>query len=61
MMSELESNIKKLRNNKTPGRDKIENQTIKILANTLTPVLTNIFNEIVESRQIPKLMEISKT
>ena len=43
--------IKKLKNNKTPGMEKIENETLKELENVLAPILTELFNLILNEKK----------
>jgi len=50
----VEKIMKELKNNKTPGPDKIENETIKALKNALIPILTKLFSKIIETHQIPE-------
>jgi len=53
MEEEVKHIIKKLKNNVTPGIDKIENETLKELENVLAPILTELFNLILNTKEIP--------
>ena len=43
---EILSEIKKLKNNKSPGEDGLSGEFYKCLSSTLLPVLLKLFNEI---------------
>lgn len=46
--------IKMQNNNRSPGEDKIRAEHLKIAANELAPSLTNIFNEVLQTKVIPE-------
>ncbi len=54
---EVEKAIDNLKNNKAAGPDNIENRTLKILKNTVSPHLANIFNNILREKWIPSQWE----
>ncbi len=51
---EIRNEIKRLKKNKIPGLDKIDNDLIKFLQEAVIPMLTLIFNEIIRTKVIPK-------
>ncbi len=53
LKTEIERAIAQLKKSKTPGIDKIENETIKNFKDTLIKPLTVIFNKILEEEKIP--------
>ncbi len=58
--SEIETILKNLKKNKVPGPDKINNEILSLLWSELTPVLSVIFNEIIEKETIPIQWKISE-
>ncbi len=60
LKTEIEIAITQLKKNKTPGIDKIENETIKNFKDTLIKPLTVIFNKILEEEIIPKQWNLVK-
>ena len=57
---EVECCLKKLKENKCPGPDRIKNEWLKMLAVPLTKILTSIFNEILRKNEIPIQWEMSE-
>lgn len=53
MEDEVDSILSKLKTNKTPGPDKIENSTLKQLSGALKTPLTNIYNAIMKTGNTP--------
>ena len=51
---EIQGTIIKLKNNKAPGPDKIENSYLKVLGESLKPIFVELFNKIIRSQQIPE-------
>ncbi len=60
LKSEVAYVIKRLKNNKTPGPDEIENELLKGFGDILTPHLTKIFNEILTSKVIPEQWNLAE-
>ena len=53
--AEITEAIKKLKNNKSPGRDLILNERLKSTSDTLLTVLKNLFNLVFETGIIPEI------
>lgn len=51
--TDIETAIDKLKNEKSPDSDGIQAEMIKYAKNTLLPILTKLFNEIIRTQQIP--------
>lgn len=51
--SEVHQSIKNLKSEKSPGEDGITNDILKALIEPLTPILTDLFNGIIQSNIIP--------
>ncbi len=51
--SEVKAILEKLKTDKCPGPDKINNQNLRTLSTVLNKLLTVLFNEILEKEYIP--------
>jgi hypothetical protein len=60
MYCEVENIIKKLKTDKTPGPDRIENNTLKQLSEALIKPLTTVFNTIVKTGISPAEWNVSE-
>ena len=58
LKAEISKAIRNLKNNKSPGPDGIENETLKIFRKLIEQPLMEIFNQSLESAQIPKQWKI---
>ncbi|GBP38549.1 Probable RNA-directed DNA polymerase from transposon X-element [Eumeta japonica] len=58
--TEVQRHIKALKTNKSPGPDNLTNETLKIGAPLLIPYLKLLFNEVVESEQVPDQWRLSQ-
>jgi len=53
LQSEVRSTIAKTKNGKCPGEDGIHNNYLKMGSDLLIPPITNLFNQILETEEIP--------
>ena len=53
LQSEVRSTIAKTKNGKCPGEDGIHNEYLKLGSDLLIPTITNLFNQILETEEIP--------
>jgi len=60
LYEEVSRVVKKLKENKATGPDGISNEHVKYGGKTLIKILTELFNEILETKQIPKSWKLSK-
>ncbi|GBP82520.1 RNA-directed DNA polymerase from mobile element jockey [Eumeta japonica] len=58
--TEVQRHIKALKTDKSPGPDNLTNETLKIGAPLLIPYLKLLFNEVVESEQVPDQWRLSQ-
>lgn len=52
--SEVRTAITEVKNKKAPGRDRIQNELLKVAADQLTPIISKIFKRILETEDIPE-------
>lgn len=54
LASEIRTAIDEMKNGKTPGEDGIYNELLKLASDQILPSLTNIFNKILQTEEIPE-------